>query len=231
MWGEFILNWYNFFAKIGNHSLTAVILTGLVSIIVVKIQKNNKIQELNYANESETKKSIRDISAQIIRLTNDIAVDVNTYVDLVEKYLKNYKVKDIEIKAKEKIDLINLNSKELIEKLVQFELFFTDSYEEHEAVICANALQKKTVEFKKVLEKIQLNYSSNNFKLEPFKKELDDLNKEINDLIPEFSKSVRKSLRLYKYELRGKKRFSERKLPLFINKIKKILKSKLSSKV
>ena len=50
------MDWGSLFFKIANHSLTVAVLTGVVSIIVVKIQKYNKIKELDYLNETEIKK-------------------------------------------------------------------------------------------------------------------------------------------------------------------------------
>lgn len=215
-----VLNWTELFVKIINHSFTVAVLTGLVSIIVVKMQKNNKKQEIDYLNEAEIKKEVRKLATEIVTNVNEIAVAMNTYIDMIDKSIdiingrevgnKTSKQAATEINTvnKEKINQINKNSNEIATNLVRFELYFADSRYEHDVIEKARELQHLTVEFKMALFEIQQNFTEEKFV--ETKRKLIKLSTELNESIPEFSVLVRKSLRLYLYKLHGKPRLTDR---------------------
>ncbi|MDB1693486.1 hypothetical protein PMV44_16685, partial [Enterococcus casseliflavus] len=229
-------DWGKLFESIANNSLTVTVLTGLVSIIVVKMQKNNKKQEIDYLNEAEIKIDVRKLATEIVTNANEIAVGVNTYIDMLDKMimLKNgreiiqkdskHANKEIAATTKNKINQINLNSSKIITSMVQFELYFVDAKHEHESVIKVEELHQKTVDLKLLLFEIQENFNEEN--LNNIKKRLEITNGELNKQIEEFSLSVRKTLRLYLYKLHGKPRLSDRVkyyTPKWICKLKQMI--------
>ncbi|MGX7382758.1 hypothetical protein [Enterococcus aquimarinus] len=203
-----------------NHSFTVAVLTGLVSIIVVKMQKNNKKQEIDYLNEAEIKKEVRKHATAIVTSANEIAVGVNTYIDLIMKFeeirsgnqsdltkSKEEALLYIENNKIEKLEQVNKNAIKIIENLVQFELYFSDSRDEHKAVRKPNELVDLVGELKETIFNIQEEFRP----LILFKevKKSEKITSKLNVLISEFSFETRKSLRLYTYRLHGKPRLAD----------------------
>ncbi len=238
---EFLLDLTKMLESIINHSLTVAVLTGLVSIIVVKMQKNNKKQEIDYLNEAEIKKEVRVHATKIITCTNEIAVGINSYVSALEETINIINKEKEELIRnsqeiidylngirKDKTEKINTNSNQMIYHLIQFELYFADNKYEHEAVKKSKELQNLTEDLKENLFKIQENISIEN--LNQTKKVLEQLSERLDILIPEFSIETRKSLRLYIYKLHGKPKAIDRISNVFIllsRCIKKINKNRL----
>lgn len=216
------------------------ILTGLVSIIVVKMQKNNKKQEIDYLNESEIKKEVRKHATEIVTSANEISVGINKYVYMLDKTIalsgkkeiafqkKSTAHKTIQKTSTEKIEQINKNIIKIVEHLTQYELYFADSKFEHKAVKQAQELLALTNEFKTILFKIQGNFDQKNFPEE--KKELEKLRLNLNNSIDCFSKETRKALRTFRFSLHGSIRVSDLIELIFRSRKDKATKEEITGK-
>ena len=199
--------------------LNATVIAASVTAIVTFVSKvfeliilwRNKKKEIEFEEELEIKKEIRNYATKIIVSANEIAVGINSFFDLIDKTVamssgkknltkdeKSTK-KELDLRREEKIAQININSTKIIEYLSQFQLYFSDLSDEHETVKKANELQELTVDFKKAIFNIQEDFSIEKFNGE--KDQLKCLTIKLGTLIDSFSKETRKALRVYSYKL------------------------------
>lgn len=173
------MNWGEVFSNIVNHSFTAVVVTGLVSYLVVKVQGNNKKQEIDYTNEAEIKTIARDLASNIVVNSNSIAVSISTYLDLMEKYFeinspesqkgvlgnKNNKNEYIDALAEDKIKVINSSFNDLIKQIIQLQLLFRDTSEEKEHLIIKKSKEvyEITINLKEKFMEIQNDFLGSNY--------------------------------------------------------------------
>ena len=206
--------------KLLNATVIAAVVTAVVAfvskVIELIILWRNKKKEIDYTTEAEVKKEVREHATMIVACSNEIAVGINSYIDLLGKSIEISNGREnltnneentkqvLEVGRGNKINQINENSIKIVTHLIQFQLYFSDSKYEHEAVKKAMALQKVTVSLKEALFEIQEDFSPENF--EEGKDRLVALTEKINILIPEFSIATRKTLRLFSYRLRGRVR-------------------------
>lgn len=215
---ENISKWITSDTAIIAASLTAII-AFISKVFELVILWRNKKKEIDYSNEAAIKEGIRSQTTEIISSANTIAVGINSYIDLLDKSLQIMNGRqsltghhdlineDLENKRQSKINQINQSSLEIVSQLIQFQLYFADTKLEHEAVKQANKLQEITVEFKNTLFGIQEDFNVESF--ENGKVKLEELTKKLNTSIDEFSISVRKSLRTYRYKVHGGVRLTD----------------------
>lgn len=202
-------------------------------IVELHLLRKNKIREIDYENEATIKNKTRDLASSIASNANSIAVSVVSYIDNINKIIQisseesTKKVvgdqKEVlsylmEIN-REKIKSINNCSYDLIENTIQLQLLFVDKKdgEEHDAIEKSENLQKLASKFKEKLIDIQSDYAGDSH--EKNLEEIKSLSENLNNEIPEFVKSVRKTLRIYKYNVGSKATLMEKMKFLFTGKI------------
>lgn len=193
-------------------------------IIELYLLRKNKVREIDYENEATIKSKTRDLASSIVSNANSIAVSVVSYLDANDRLMeicsedpvrevmgdRKKNIDHLMQIRREKITSINTSSYDLIENTIQLQLLFADKEngKEHLAIEKSEKLQELASSFKDILIAIQSDYGGDSHKnyLEEINQMVEQLNKEV----PEFVKSVRKTLRTYQYNVGGKKSLKER---------------------
>lgn len=210
--------------KLFNATVIAAIVTAIVAfvskIIELIILWRNKKKEIDYKNEAEIKRNVREHAKEIVSSANEVAVGINTLVDMWGKSIEiaggrqilfqnlDKAKKKIQKTGEDNVEKINLNALKIAEHVIQYELLFADYKYEHEAIKKANKLLELTVDFKEILFEIQDDFNEENFNTG--KEKLEQLRGRLNETINLFSNETRKTLRTFRYSLRGSIRISDR---------------------
>lgn len=211
-----------------NATVIAAAITAITAIVGKIIElvllRKNKIREIDYENEAKIKNKTRDLASSIVSNANSIAVSVVSYIAASDSLMeicsenplreavgdRKENIDHLMKIRREKITSINTSSYDLVENTIQLQLLFVDKEngKEHLAIEKSEKLQELASSFKDKLNDIQSDYGGDSHKKSL--KEIDQMVQQLNKEVPEFVNSVRKTLRIYKYNIGGKPTLKER---------------------